>query len=305
VTILLAGCSGVPSDVTPDIPSEEIPEGSLPNLSLIHYTFEEAVERSNCAVIAEFVSYNQNSNPNVRGAVEYIFNVKEVLRGYVPENPIRVEAVRANAHVIGTERSYRTGTDKFTVGNEYLLLLIRYDQLFEDYTKYSFAAHDMYIPANDTRSGMMYGEFISDSFRGDAVSTIRNATPPCEDKWKALYTTSEDMAEIVEFSEMVLEVRVAEVVLDVPDRTTYSAEVINVLKGPMPNKMEDGRMGMTLMKDSVEVGGHYIVMLTPIDPPTLVHTQSSLRSVISMDDTEAVEEVRRILARTGPGDAAE
>jgi hypothetical protein len=316
VLTLLASCSGTESpSITPETPVELTSEPSISDIpletapptnmfpefreevSVGYYTFAEAVEESGCAVIAEFVSYIPKEE-----SAEYIFNVKEVLRGDVPENPIHVSQSYANAGVIGTGEgvmggySFMMGTDKYTVGKEYILLLRRHDSIFRDYPIYTHFAADIYLPADDTASGTMYGELISEQIDRDIITLIRETPLDKDEESRPSYTKSEDMAEIIEFSDVVMEVKIVEWLYEGRNNSTaFYCEVINVLKGPTPNNDGNGLVFLMLVRGSAEVGGHYLVMVDRLDETSAIHTQSSLKSVISMDDTEAVAEVRRIL----------
>jgi hypothetical protein len=298
--LLLAGCTKTsieqtpepivtPSEIPIEEPSDTTPIGPAADISLMYFTFPQAVEASDCAVIAEFVSYT----PKQR-YVEYVFNVSEVLRGYVPENPIIVRELGADAHILYSGMSPEMGTDRFTVGNEYVLILYRTDMIFYDRTQFSFTAFGLHIPVNDIGRGRMCGELISEHFDGDVIAYIREAEPPPE--VIPSYTASEDMAEIIEFSDIVAEVKIVSLGMERADNgINYSAEILNELKGSSLNKGDDGRVNIALIKGSAEIDGKYIVMLNGRDETSFRYTQSSLRSVISMEDTEAVAEVMRIL----------
>jgi hypothetical protein len=272
--LFLAGCVQTPLDEPSDIPTL-IPGAEM---TIGRVTFEEAVQASDCAVIAEFVSYP--------GIAEYVFNVKEVLRGEAPETPFTVISAFANSN-LGI-----LGTDRFTVGKKYILLLRRYDSLFYDSPEYSFMGPDIYIPVDDIGSGRIYGRFITDTFDGDVITYIREAEPRERDEW---HTTSKDMAEIIDFSDFVLEVKIGRLVVEGRNSNTYSVDEFNVIKRSKPLYTDNGSIVLSLFKDIVKTGENYIVMVSSTGPLSIQYLQSSKRSVISMEDTEAVEEVRRII----------
>ena len=290
--LILTGCvkkpieqSPEPSDTPSEIPIEEpkqtFPGGPVGEQTSTNYSFVEAVEHSDTSVIAEFVSYSILD----RSTAEYVFDVREVIRGET-EKTIRIFELHINVNMSGY--SYVKGTDKFTVGREYVLILERHDSLFEDFPTYGSSA-DIYIPADDIGSGRVNGELISEQFDGDIIAYIREAPPNERPVW---HTKSEDIAEVIGFSDIVMEVTITEKAYT---GRGYSIEVISVLEGEMPHKMGDGNVWINFVEGSVEIDGHYLVMVKEVDPPSVVYTQSSLRSVISMEDTEAVAEVMRIL----------
>jgi hypothetical protein len=244
-------------------------------------------------VIAEFISYSRNGI-----SAEYIFNVKEVLRGDVPENPIHVFEEYINVGVGGY--SYISGIDRYTVGREYVLILERLDSIFYDCPRYLSIEANFYIPADDTASGTMYGELISKQIDGDIITLIRETPLDKDEESRPSYTESEDMEEIIDFSDVVMEVKITSLIGEgLHNGSPYFCEIVKVLKGK-PAKKVGEIVIITILKGSVEVGGHYLVMVTQAGGETsTIHTQSSLKSVISMDDTEAVAEVRRILEWVG------
>jgi hypothetical protein len=176
--------------------------------------------------------------------------------------------------------------------------LRRHDSIFRDYPIYTHFAADIYLPADDTASGTMYSRLISEQIDGDIITLIRETPLDKDEESRPSYTESEDMAEIIEFSEVVMEVKIVR--SDnfegrILNRNRFYGELINVMKDEPVLKQDNELVWINLRNDGVEIGGHYIVMAMRTSGTTHIYIQSSLKSVISMDDTEAVAEVRRIL----------
>lgn len=97
------------------------------------------------------------------------------------------------------------------------------------------------------------------------------------------YCTSEDIGDIVDYSEIVVRVRVNETFYDgTPDRTSYTCEALECLKGNTAKTID-----VVALKHAMEPGGEYLIMLTRAEDE--LYTVSSRNSVFPAESPEAVQ----------------
>ncbi|NLI62232.1 MAG: hypothetical protein GX362_02345 [Methanosarcinaceae archaeon] len=257
-------------------------------------TFPEAINLSDCIVVAEYLSYNTSNEYYT----EYKFKIKDVLRGEVSENEIYLFEVKGKNIVDNINYVYETGNNQhdYKVGNDYVLILEKTDSLFYDKTRYR-SVTDIFIPLNDIGKSTMYGKQISEiAVKGkkefkDYINTFKNTSTKDTKDTKKPYTESNDLKEIINESDLVLKVKITGLMVEgtLHNGNTYYCNVINVLKeDDFKNLKENDNIRVTLMKGSVNVGEEYIVILNRINKKSLIFTQSSKRSVISLNDTNTV-----------------
>lgn len=116
-------------------------------------------------------------------------------------------------------------------------------------------------------------EYVSsDPFNGDDTVTGK-------------YCTSDELSEIVEYSDCIAVVVACDVSVEGLDRTCYECRVHKVLKGSMPNEAV-----IISFKDSMVLGDEYCVMLTEItDESGTVWRLSSRKSLIGAASADAAE----------------
>lgn len=106
------------------------------------------------------------------------------------------------------------------------------------------------------------------------------------------YTTSSDIKDVVNESEYVLEVKIKEIQIDfVPDRTTYTVEIINKYKY-MNEITPDGigNLTITVPKSLCAVGNNYVVLVNSLGSGSGSFVVSSRKlSVFPADSPEAQE----------------
>lgn len=276
---------------------DEYDDGELREYQKIPVSFTEAVENSDCAAVAEFVEYiKEAGTANVR----YVFEIKEVLRGEIYDKKINILATKGTAHVLESDHVYTIGGNIYTIGNEYILVMNVYDMLFYDYPHYTLPA-DIYIPVKDKSNGTIYGKPISEDckeYSGDSVISFIKEAKKAEKEEGMRYTKSDHMPDIVKESDLVMEIKIIDLFAEgVFNGSPYYCEVLNVLKGGSVNRMEDGRILITLMKGSVIIGESYIIMANRVGEYSTIYGQSSLRSVIPITDTKTIEEIKDLISR--------
>lgn len=263
-------------------------------------TFTEVLEEIDCAAVGKLVSYESHAQTD--GYTEYTFEVTDVWRGEA-EDTIHVFSAAEMVSVEGTENSYETGNNIYSVGEEYVLIMSKLDSLFYEYPHYGFYA-DVYIPVNDTSKSTIQGRPLEEvsGLNISAIKTlIQNTNAKMSDSTQneQNYTTATDLPTILQETDLVLEVKVTELFVEseYANSNTYYCDVLNVLKGGSVTKSEErGDIMITLMKGSVEIGETYVVLVNQVGEDSLIYTQSSTNSVIPSNDTETINEIQSLIA---------
>ena len=261
-------------------------------------TFEEAIEISDCAVNAEFISYHDKGD-----FVEYEFNVKEVLYGDVPEKNIFLFSMKGTSHVEEIDFTYDLSDNKYKTGEEYLLIMEKNDSLFYEHVRYILVTN-IFIPLTNTKESTMYGQRItvndkSKLIQADEINKYvenikkMSKSSSVVDAIKPSYTNSADMITIVSEADLILEVSIEDLKVEglVHNGNTYTCDISDIIKGDSLEKGEDGKILVTFLKGSVEVGRRYVVAVNKVDMDSIIYTQSSKNSVIPVDDKKILDEI--------------
>lgn len=252
-------------------------------------TFLEAIDASDCIAVAEYLSYEDKDS-----YVIYTFQVKSTLRGVIGEDVIHIYTSKGVATVPEFGYTYETGQEIYEEGDQYVLILNKSDMLFYEYPQYTVIA-DIFIPVDAIESAEMYGKPIA-QLQGVTASTLSSSMAALSAQAepvqkKPSYTTAEDLPTIIKESDFVLEVKVNGIMFEgvLHNGNTYFCEIQNVLKGDPVVTEANHTLFIVLMKDSVQVGETYVVMVNQVNEGSFVFTQSSLNSIIDPDDEETME----------------
>lgn len=265
-----------------------------------YVSFEKAIELSDCAVNAEYITYIDNGD-----YVEYEFKVNNVLYGDVPDSNIYLFSMKGTAHVEEIESTYDIGDNKYTVGDEYILVMEKNSSLFYDHDRYMLIG-EMIIPVDNTNESVMYDQPIKTESKAilnsstnivKYIQDIKKSDANTESSDELSYTKSNDMKTMISEADYVLELTVESLEVEglVHNGNTYSCSSITVLKGDSLVKDEAGKILVTLLKDSVEIGNKYIVMVNKVDENSTIYTQVAEKSVIPVGDVAATGEVTSII----------
>jgi len=256
------------------VPQERALEGSLRD----KYSFDEIVERSDYIVIAEYLS----SKIDMHGELSFEFTIKDVLQGDAPEKAIHV---------------YSSSNVLFQPGDDYLLVLVKYDTLFDVYPKFVLLG-DTYIPVAEISVSTMYDEPIPVEKIESLLQKRNSVQLQSFDEEEKSYTDATDFPSIIQESDFIMEIKVLNMEVEgvYHNGNTYNCEVLNVQKGNLIDAYPNNGIMITLMKGSVTEGGTYIVMINQVDEHSLIYSQSSMKSVIPLSDTKTINEVKNIIA---------
>jgi hypothetical protein len=292
---LTASCAGsAESRLNADISGSSTVQpqmGAASEITEIKVTFPEAVAFSNFAAVAEFIGYDDS--PSV---IRYRFSVKETLRGEVPEKTIHLLAEKGVSHLPETGHSYEPGRkDRYTIGEEYVLILQRMDSIFNDHPN-SVLVTDILIPANDVKSGTMYGELITDQFDGDILKLLRETELP--ESQDIPYILSDDMPTLVAETEYIIKIKIDYTSMDTDFKAgSFYCYPLEVLKGSgRVDTMPEGHIVVSLLKEHIKPGETYIVLVNRAGDNSFVYVQSSLtKGIFNISDVKAIDEIRALI----------
>ena len=110
-------------------------------------------------------------------------------------------------------------------------------------------------------------------------------------------TQSDDIMEIIMDTDIVLEAFIERVEMEgmFDNGSTYECRVLRTLKGDPIATTSSGTIHATLIKDSVQVGDSYVVMLNRVNNDSLIYYQSALKGVFSLNDQDSLSEILQTL----------
>ena len=218
---------------------------------------------------------------------EYDVDVVDIKKGEVNKNlKIRNYLCDYSYNYNGSELFGRTSTD-YSEGEKYIFTLQHIRNVYED--KYVILA-DTYIPLSSVNDSSILSKKISDE--KDPVSYIENyiyKSSGSGEKLSIDYIDSNNVEEIVKYSDYIAEVTVLELCRETEVSDVYFCKIDKVIKGSI-NTAEDDTILIPFFKNSVNVGGAYIVNLTSDTADTIIYTLTSKNSVMEISDADAVEQ---------------
>ncbi len=298
---LLMGCSGKKAEmqiypVVLDF-SENNKKTVRTESLVLPVTFSEAVALSDSIGIAEYIDCKENEE-----TIEYRFKIIESLKGELEER-INLFDYPRTVWVTEEGRKYEVDSSVYETGKQYLLIMNKSESLFDDYPHY-IPVTDVYIPMHAIETGSLQGKSISESYGIEDEMELRAALSSIpysiaeQGGLEKLYTEAEDYETIIKESEYVLEVEVSSVKSEGKDNGDfYFCKVLNILKGENPLIIEEGTEGLQIkfLKNSVEIGGRYFVIINHVTETSYLYLQSAKNGVIDVEESEKVEEVKDIL----------
>lgn len=183
-------------------------------------------------------------------------------------------------------------------GKRYVIPLEKFSSVFFDEDRYCISCRTVIYLDDDNNIERITSQ-ESDIDIGGGVRTkdrlrqyFEDNDLQCTVKKETGFTTSDDITDVVNVSEYILEITVKEIDIDfVPDRTTYTVEVVKKYKGKSdPVYDRYGRMFITMPKNAAEVGKNYIVLVNHLGEGSSIYVVSSLKlSVFPADSPEAMK----------------
>lgn len=267
-------------------------------MQLEYVTFEEAVQLSNAAILGEYVEMVEYES-----YVEYKFRVLECLYGDVTEEEIYLNSELGTGTVSGIQYSYELGADVYTEGFDYILIMEKLESIMYDHDRYLLLT-DLYL-CEDEQEYLMYSQPIAipdETSAKDYILSIRAAAqgiesePASEDGT----TTAAYENELDEMAGESQYIGIVEIIALENESTknngnAYRCLVESLIKGGSLNTYDDGTILISILKDTVEVGGRYIIGFSPVSgEDTLVCIQETKTSVYDVSD-ELISDITQLL----------
>ena len=248
----------------------------------IHMDFDDVLEAADVVLVGKVDKVTKFPQYD-----EYDVDVVDIKKGEVNKNlKIRNYLCDYSYNYNGIELFGRTSTD-YSEGEKYIFTLQHIRNVYED--KYVILA-DTYIPLSSVNDSSILSKKISDE--KDPVSYIENyiyKSSGSGEKLSIDYIESNNVEEIVKYSDYIAEVTVLEHCRETEVSDVYFCKIDKVIKGSI-NTAEDDTILIPFFKNSVNVGGAYIVNLTSDTADTIIYTLTSKNSVMGISDADAVEQ---------------
>lgn len=259
--------------------------------------FETTVQNSTAAVTAEFVSYREDKD-----YMTYKFKVIDILYGKVTESEIEFRLSNMGNGV--DQFGYNSLT--FNEGDKYIIPLTRRDDLFFDTPQYSFVGMSV-IPYGTieqySKENNEFAALISEKYGGDLALYFKETEKNVghsKERTKNIFR-EENLETVVKNTDILLKVKVNGVLTEgtVAPTTTYTCEVLESVNGvSYKSDSENGLIYVTCFKNSLKIGKEYVIALCRSSDKSLIYTQAADNGIISVDDTETIEQIKIWLSET-------
>ena len=261
--------------------------------------FDSEIGSCHSIVIAEYL---RSEDVYMTTFVRHYFNVIEPIKGEFKQKEIIVEVTASKTYGDVEFLVDSQGEYIFTKGKRYVLLLNMDSSIFSEIPiRYYMKGIQIELDENDN---INYIESIYQRI-DTGIKTLDelkaylpkhgSMTANTETGlYGALFTESEDLADIVAFSTQIVHVKVAEfkMVLQLKNKSVYVCDVLESLKGRFRLDTPD----VHTFINSLEVGKEYILLLRTENPnPWYSCVSAKQNSIIPIEDTERVNKVYELL----------
>lgn len=292
LSFTLTACSSVAS--SPAIDTTGLSAASLPDVEIIVFeqqalTFDELILRSDAAVVGEYIETIRHNN-----YIEQKFKVKECLYGDVTDSEIYLYSNVGTSHVPDVCYTYELGADVYGTGTDYILVTERFQSVLCDHDRYMLNA-DVLL-CEGTKEFTMYSQPLDIPDETNIKDYIRSVYSSVPHPAAAVPVSYEnETAEMLGESAYIGTVNILELVNEgkVHNGNVYRCSVESLSKGEDLNTYDDGTVLIVILKNTVEVGGSYIVGFSPASEHSLIYHQATATSVYPVSD-ELLSEISNI-----------
>ena len=250
-----------------------------------YLSFDETLMQAHCVVVASLDGITESEE--IR---KYKFNLNEALKGEFREENFYVSEGYGEFHVDEIDHVYTTTEPQFEKGKKYLLVLSKMSSVYFEEDKYMNVG-DACIELDDNNriiQSKMYKEQQEIGFSDlksikKRISEIVESNEPPK-AFGVPFTDSEDLSEIVPASQYIVHVAVESITIESSsNRDTYSCRVVQSIKGETAETIQ-----AILFKNTVKIGGEYILLLNKESEVSLLYTLSSKDSTINFTEKDRV-----------------
>lgn len=256
-----------------------------------YMTFEELLAVSTDVVIATY----QDSFSG-KGYLDQRFVINERLLGEDKGEEIRIYNRAYQTEVTNTGLSFKYTDLEYQKGAKYLLVLERFVSVYSD-DAYLLLGN-IYIPYDEVQKSTVYGETLQNhsnlnlSADGLLKETLRDYVLEKTKNNTKLFTgndyiKSDKLEDIVSGSPFLVKVRIGDPSFtEAEDRKTYECEIVELLKGDIPQKT----IQLILLNGTVVIGNEYIVAIDAGKEPGYSYFLLSARNgVFEMSKADEIE----------------
>lgn len=274
----ISGCSDVNRNTDSEIGSKVESEVEF---EVQAFTFEEIVENSNVTLYGQYIESYEHEY-----YVEHKFKVNEVLYGTVSEAEIYLYADKGTAHIVEEGYFYEMDADIYEKNKEYILILEKRESILYDHDRYlnigdlllceTDKEYRLYSEVVEIPSGLTLEEYV--------LSTKNLADIQEETGLTDFISGNED--EWIESSKYIGKVKILELYVEgkVHNGNTYKCKVESLLKGTDLNMFSDETILLTILKDTVDIGGTYMIGFSPASENSLIYAQTSVDGVLEFSN---------------------
>jgi len=246
-------------------------------------TLDEALTQAYCVAVASVDSIIEGDETR-----KYKFSLEESLKGEFGEEVFYVTEGYGEFYVEEMDHAYSTTESQFEKGKRYLLVLSKMSSVYFEEDKYMNVA-DVCIELDENNKiiqSKMYKKQLENSYRDldgmkKRIVEINDTAEPVK-AFGVPFTDSEDLTEIVPASQYIVQVSIESISIESSsNRDTYNCRVTDTLKGETAETIQ-----AVLFKDTVEIGGDYILLLNKESDVSLLYTLSSKVSAVSLSEKD-------------------
>ncbi len=279
-------------DLNKNIPKKDSSESTNKSYAFATYseslTINEAIKASSIIIKATFIERKQSEG--TLNLFSYKFKINEVLKGEINEKEITVNIFDDVANIVDSKNS----SSCFEPDEKYILMLYKFCSVYSGDSYSLISGYVTKYSGTIITQTIQYGQIL----KSNVVRTIEEFSKAINENTNGLneeesiygisYTKSTNASEIIEFSPIIVRVKILK---DVSDErrivNTYEVETVEILKGEFPKFAS-----IDLFKNDKAIIGEecLILIYSSISESSNEYFLSSANSYIPISETEKYEE---------------
>lgn len=248
-------------------------------VNMAELTMEQVVSGASHIVDAEFLGFYASEK---LGETHLLFQVNQIYKGAFEEKKPRIYVTK----LFSDYRLDPGEKETYEVGKNYMLFLEKHISVYYDYDIYAQTGQ-VYMPEGRHNWEATHAE------TKELLATVKNTA---YDAVGIRFTTSEKMKDVVDSAEGVFVVRVDKVWTHLQTEKDYTLQyrcsVTKTLKGTPNNQ---GDIIITFIKDAVELGKEYVVLINSAETKSFFYGLASKNSLFTLEEAEEIPELKTLL----------
>ena len=265
--MLISGCGTITSSDYPKTNKTDTKQHIITEASWAGWDIDQTIDNTPYIFYGTCITLLDDSN-SIQPLVE--FKIEKVYQGLIPDAIIRARVISQNS---------------FEAGKSYLLFANAFASVFSD------EAFGLLVEACIGEKNIgVYADSVADYSFGSLAEALNyveeyTAKHPYRGSTVVLgdYCRSSDLRQIFDYSSNVFVAEITGVNNNsVSDRTSYSFQIIDEIKGSVKDEQY-----VIAFKDSMSVGGEYVLLLQKPDETAFSFVVDSLNSVLPVNSEAA------------------